>query len=300
MRAKIKDSCIYCGSNEYKFITDRLRYGKTGTVVRCECGLIRLLGASNFKNEEFYQENYAREHRRILKKLDETFKSFLPLQEDRINRFKKYLKKSDELAEIGSSLGYVLYAAKKYVKRVYGIELNDKEAEYARKKGITTVSGISEYNMKFNHICLFHVLEHIPDPILFLKSLKEYLTPYGFIHVEVPSVEDPLMSVYNIKEYEDFFYQQQHLYYFSPGTLKKIVKKAGYKIVSLMPFQWVNFTNHLNWIYYKKPQPNRANCIRACLPTKGGEAVIEKMDAFYKKMLMKKGWGDNIFCILRT
>lgn len=315
-----KDNCVNCGSTGYKFITDKLRHNEPGTVVKCtKCGLVRLLGAKNFegKAKEFYKEQYAKKyHHGVKANLDSLFNSFYPVQQERIDKMKKYLNKSDNLLEIGSSVGYFPRAVKKYVKDVCGIEYNTQEAEYAAKvKRIKTSNKAlkdSEFNdVKFNHICLFQLLEHIPNPIAFLQELKEYLTPGGYIHIEIPNIMDPLVNLFDNKEFRDFFYQSPHLYYFDPQTLESIINKTGLKIVFLQAFQQTSITNTLNWIYCKKPQASRWDCIQAVLPTKyvndpGVEKIknkinelFQKLNLEYKKILERAKFTDNIFCILR-
>lgn len=317
---KTRDKCVNCGSADCKFVTNKLRYNESGTVVRCgECGLVRLKGAKDFedKSKEFYTEEYAKKyHQGVKADLDSLFDSFYPVQQERIDKIKKYLKESDNLLEIGSSVGYFPHAVKKHVKDVYGVEYNTQEAEYATEvKEIKTSSKTlddSEFgNMKFNHICLFQLLEHIPDPINFLQNLKEHLAPNGHIHIEIPNILDPLVSLFDTVEFRDFFYQTPHLYYFDPDTIKSIVSKTGLEIVSLQAFQQTRITNNLNWIHYKRPQPSRWDCIQAKLPTsyldtskvdglKGKiDELIQKMNIEYKNILEQEGFTDNIFCSLK-
>ncbi|MFH0779329.1 MAG: class I SAM-dependent methyltransferase [Parcubacteria group bacterium] len=314
------DYCVNCHSSEYQSVTNKLRYNKTGTVVKCQqCGLVRMAGALTFENKspKFYQKQYAIEYHQGAKaELDSLFDSFLPVQQERIGKMRKYLKSSDSVLEIGSSTGYFLQAVKKHVRDVCGIEYNLREAEYAtRVKGIRTSSqplNRSEFaDKKFDHICLFQLLEHVADPVEFLRDLKQYLTPTGLIHVEIPNVLDPLVSLFDNVEFRDFFYQEPHLYYFDPQTLAAVAAKTGLVIESMESFQQTSLTNTLNWIYRRAPQACRWDCMQAVLPTnyltnstnvkiKGKIArLIQKADLEYKNILEESGLTDNIFCILK-
>ena len=311
------DRCVNCQSDEFQFITNKLRHNKIGTVVKCKaCGLVRLAGALAFENKSqaFYQQQYAAEyHQGVKAELDSLFDSFLPVQQERIKKMKKYLKSSDSVLEIGSSTGYFLHAAKPLVRDVCGIEYNRREAEYATTvKGIKTDNqplGESVFaNQRFDHICLFQLLEHVANPVHFLQEIKEYLTPTGLIHIEIPNIQDPLVALFDNVPFRDFFYQEPHLYYYDPQTLVAVVSRAGMTIESLEPFQQTSITNTLNWIYRAAPQPCRWDCIQAVLPTNCLAApkiknqvdrLVAKMDLEYKNILEEAGLTDNIFCILK-
>ncbi len=321
-RNKTLDACVYCGLIKSTFITDKLRYNKPGRVVKCNrCGLVRLMGvrATENKLKEYYQKQYVKEEhgKGVKAEIDTLFTSFYPVQRDRIDTIQKYLKKTHTLLEIGSSAGYFLHAVKKYVKNVYGIEFNPEEARYATEvKGVKTSTNElknSEFcDMKFDHICLFQLLEHIPNPITFLQELKNYLTPKGYIHIEIPNILDPLVNLFDNKEFRNFFYQKPHLYYFSPKTLKMVVDKTGLAIVELKPFQQTSITNTLNWIYLRTSQPSRWECIQTFISTKYIDApgvdkvknkinkMFQKFNAEYKKILEESKFTDNLFCILQN
>ena len=144
-----------------------------------------------------------------------------------------------------------------------------------------------------------------------MKELKKHLVPGGYIHIEVPDINDPLVGLYDIVKYRNFFYKRPHLYYFDPHTLKKVVEKARLEIVSLVPFQQTSLTNHLNWIYRKQPQPCRWDCILSLLPAnylssdrvdktkKRIDKFFQKMNTAYKDILLESGFTDNIFCTLK-
>ena len=70
-------------------------------------------------------------------------------------------------------------------------------------------------NKKFDLIIHFFVLEHIADPIKFIKSLLPLLEKKGQIIFEIPNVADPLHTLYNISAFERFYWSIAHHWYFS-------------------------------------------------------------------------------------
>ena len=70
---------------------------------------------------------------------------------------------------------------------------------------------------------MFQVLEHVDDPIAFLAQVRRYLRPGGRLIVEVPNVDDWLLSVFSVPGYEDFDYRAPHVFYYSTRTLREVM-----------------------------------------------------------------------------
>jgi SAM-dependent methyltransferase len=71
------------------------------------------------------------------------------------------------------------------------------------------------------------VLEHVPDPIDFLSTIRASLTPDGVALVEVPSLEQALER----GRFFDFF--PDHLNYFSVGTLARALERSGFLVLEV-------------------------------------------------------------------
>jgi 2-polyprenyl-3-methyl-5-hydroxy-6-metoxy-1,4-benzoquinol methylase len=271
----MKDVCVLCGSHEYIVISTKLRHDRAGTVVTCaQCGLSRLRDAQGYasKLNEYYADQYAREyHEGVKKELDSLFDTFLPVQAHRVDKMRPYLRPDHRVLEVGSSTGYFLESVRPLVAEVQGLELNREEARYAAEvRGIPTTDRPLEADSlpvgHYDHICLFQVLEHAAIPIEFLHALRRFLRPRGKIHIEVPNLMDPLVWFYDVEEYRNFYYQEPHLYYFNPETLRRVCEAASYTVVNIFGFQQTSLANNLNWVFLRKPQRSRWDCIQAQLP----------------------------------
>ncbi|MBX7148112.1 class I SAM-dependent methyltransferase [bacterium] len=315
----MNDTCVLCHSEKYRVLSTKLRHDRPGTVVECtDCGLARIQGATHYaaKLNEFYKEQYSKDYYSDVKsQLDSLFESFLPVQASRLEKVLPYIKKTDRVLEIGSGTGYFLTALRPQVTEVQGIELSAREAAYAKEvRNIPTSSlPFEESDLPkgyYDHVCLFHVLEHAADPIQFLKGLKSFIKPGGRIHLEIPNLMDPLVWIFDVEPYRNFYYQEPHLYYFKPETLSRVCEKAGYKIVKMYPFQSTSLINNLNWTFLKKPQPSRWDCMQATLPQGSLKADLPKkveqnFNAFlnncnkqYFKFLEENGYSDMVFATI--
>lgn len=311
------DTCVLCGDPEFEVVWARLRHDKKGQIVRCvSCGLVRLLGAQNRQPfvENFYKEQYRKEYFENEKQnLDSQFAIFASLQKARIDKLKKYLKCEDSVLEIGSGPGYFLSEIGSLVKQVQGVELNQQEARFAREKGIPTencsIQKSSLPHNTYDHVCCFQTLEHVPDPISFLRHARQFLKTGGYISIEAPNIFDPLVACFNVNEYKNFYFHEPHLYYFSPDSLRSVIQTAGLEAVELYGFQQTSILNHMNWIYARKPMRNRLECTKTELTAFQSEApkelvedlsrTLDQVNHQYSKLLQQYGYADNIFCVCR-
>lgn len=257
--------CYFCGSKNYDVIQDTLRHGEKRKVLKCKkCDLVFLAPYHGKDLEAFYRSSeYRKKHSPVLGKAITPKKMFdisLPLQAYRVSKIKPYLKKHMRVLEVGCSTGHFLYAIKPFVKERAGIELNKTHAVFARKKVGVKISEqpIEKSGFPENHfdiICAYQVLEHIEAPREFLSAFLPYLKKDGRIFIEVPNINDPLLTIYKIPSYQQFYYHDAHLFYYSAHTLKDMMRSAGFE-GKVEGFQLYNFLNHIHWLFAGKPQAN--------------------------------------------
>ncbi|MFX1277390.1 MAG: class I SAM-dependent methyltransferase [Promethearchaeota archaeon] len=264
--------------------------------------------------KKYYSEEYRKKHTCIVgqtMECKEMFDLLLPYQQARIEEIKNILNPKMRVLDVGCSTGHFLFVLKDYVQECIGIEYNSQEAEFAKEKLNIKVytKSIEETDLlqeSFDLITIYQVLEHVKDPINFLKLYRKYIKPDGYISIEVPNIQDVLISKYKIKSYEDFWYREPHLFYYSPQTLKMILEKAGFK-GSIKGYQRYNILNHMNWIFSGKPQKSvkngwsRSVLIKDSIKSEESSNElnlwIEKIDEEYKKILLKYNLSDCIIFI---
>jgi len=256
------DTCYLCDDDSVSVIRTKLRRGIERDVLSCsKCGFI-YLRPNNDNLGKYYGTDYRDKYTPSIDKKydsDAMFKASLPLQNRRIERSKHLFNKDSNVLEVGASSGHFSYAIKDMVATRTVIELNLSDAEYIRQKqGISVyTTPIEETDIpkeSFDGIFAFQMLEHVPNPRKFLTTLSEYIKPGGFIHVEVPNINDALLSAYKLnKGFADFYFREPHLYYFSVDTLKELFSQSGFD-GEASTCQDNNFLNTINWIQNDKPQ----------------------------------------------
>lgn len=257
-------NCKICGTEEISTIDTKIRRIESDEikVYECKnCGVHFLYPYfEDLAIEEYYNGKYRKEYSNKNYYDEEVNRKFfnraLPEAKKRYERIKHYLSYKDEVLEIGCASGYFLDTIRESVSKVFGVELDEINRNYCKKIDIDTCKDIKLIDKQFDKIFMFHVLEHIKDPIMYLKELKKYLKKDGMLFIEVPNLEDPLLSIYNIQEYRDFYYQIAHLWYFNNRSLEFILNKCGFDF-DFINIQRYDLTNHLNWLKNKTPGGNK-------------------------------------------
>mgnify|MGYP001578883254 FL=1 len=79
---------------------------------------------------------------------------------------------------------------------------------------------------KFNLISLIYVLEHIVNPLKFLKTIRTDMLDEAFLFIEVPD-----SIAFSIKPKHDDIFNSTHLWMFDPKTLTGLLDHSGFKIL---------------------------------------------------------------------
>jgi 2-polyprenyl-3-methyl-5-hydroxy-6-metoxy-1,4-benzoquinol methylase len=221
--------CPLCGGLESSLF-DRRSFHQQEVINRvCEsCGLVYQSPRMNAAElDGFYQAEY----RQLYQGSEDPIQKDLAVQYKRAEAALSFVRSRVEGVsrhlDIGSSAGLFLQSFQKaYGCQVYGVEPGTAYREYARKQGLAVAASLEELAVQgqgdFDLISMMHVLEHIPDPVIYLSQLrKKYLNRGGWLLLEVP----------NLYAHDSF--ETAHLFSFSSHTLEQVVKKAGFEVVAI-------------------------------------------------------------------
>lgn len=141
------------------------------------------------------------------------------------------------LLEVGCGYGYLLDEARPYFDRRVGTEFSLEGAEIARATGAEVfVGGIEQISAegKFDCILAIQVIEHVYQPLTFVKQLIRHTQPGGHVMVATPDIGGVLRKA--MGRYWPSFKVPEHVGYFDFRTLSRLMEKVGLSDVRRLPY----------------------------------------------------------------
>lgn len=138
-----------------------------------------------------------------------------------------------ELLEIGFASGVFLRAAKAAGFGVHGLELNERNYQKVRAELGPTIQNVDLFHAglpaeHYDVIYMRDVFEHVPEPKAMLRELNRVAKPGALIYIEVPNIEGLIYKL--VKERHVCIFGFEHLNYWSPSTLARILEATGFAV----------------------------------------------------------------------
>ncbi len=231
-------SCPFC--NAKKYIEIHKERGSLG-IVRClSCRLIYV--NPRLKNPEMIywgdSDKYSEEARLIFEGKGKHHRD--PNYMNDLKLISKY-KPSGNFLDVGTNMGFFLRKAKGFGWNLFGVEPSPPLSEMARryfglnvKTAFLEKAGFEEDS--FDVISMTDVFEHLPHPSRTLKEVHRILKPDGVLFIKVPNGLFNLLKFHlarmtrRLKNY-DIFDSYEHVVHYSDKTLRRMLKKYGFKII---------------------------------------------------------------------
>lgn len=155
------------------------------------------------------------------------------------NRIKKISARlrPHNVLDVGCATGFFLEAATQEGWTVFGVELSKYAAATAKKKfGERIFNGTLEdahyADNAFDLVTLSDLLEHIPCPQDFLGEVRRILTQDGLLMIVTPDVSSLTARLMGSRWSH---YKAEHLHYFSPRTITRLLAENGFTVECLEP-----------------------------------------------------------------
>jgi len=224
--------CLACDEEtEHLFLWNK----ENSSVFRCmECNLGSAT-KGNFDPGVFYVGNY------FNGEIREGYTDYLgsePVLRGEFRRIVDFVQRivpSGTLIEIGAAYGFFLVEATDHYQ-VYGVEIADEAAEFARERGLDVRTGgltrsILEEIGPIDVVVMLDVIEHLEDPKATLELCSEFLRPGGAMILTTPDFASALARITG-KSWRNMT-PPQHLWYFSREIITRMAAAAGLEVYQI-------------------------------------------------------------------
>jgi 2-polyprenyl-3-methyl-5-hydroxy-6-metoxy-1,4-benzoquinol methylase len=259
-RTGVQSACVLCGNahqtlvypanatdsasvDEFACTTGAL--GRHDDILQCpRCGMVSSLPAlaaeeildkyRRVEDEEYLAEESGRR---------ELFESIL-------RSTRNYALKSKRLLEIGSNVGLFLDVASLQGWNTKGIEPSKWAVQRGRERfdvdlRLGTVEELDAPDRSADVIVMLDVLEHLVDPTKALRRLRPVIDDDGLLVLSTVNLSGLHAR---IRGGNWPWFIRSHLHYFSPATLREMLRLAGFRMVewSIIPRSF-----HLSYIAHR-------------------------------------------------
>lgn len=226
-------ACPVCGEGVGLVVATRDRRRRPLKTVAClRCGLMRVdpLPAAD-ELVRFYESEYRHSYKGVRRpKLKHVYRSGR-LATERLRRLACYLSPGAMVLDVGCGSGEWLYILRAAGCSAVGIELDQQYAEFGRQEyGVDIRTGsicTSELpGRHFHLITMFHVLEHLPNPVQSLERLRCCALDGGLLALEVPNVNC-------VHQHPAKRFHYAHVVGFTPESFALAIRMGGWEMVEL-------------------------------------------------------------------
>jgi len=217
------------------------------------------------------------------------YKKTRKVVENRWRKIESYFPMTGSVLEIGAGDGAFLSHVHEVRDDLSLACLEpDQSTKLSRKKYLwlaeyESLNIVKNKGVRFDLICLFHVFEHLLDPSYFLGQCAQITDQ---ILIEIPSLKDPLLALYGVEAYRNFYFQKQHPYIYSSDSICRVLRHHDWNIETIVSYQRYGLENHLTWLSKGSP---------------GGNSMLRKLflkaDKSYIEELEESGYSDTVFVI---
>ncbi len=164
-----------------------------------------------------------------------------------------YRKKDGAFLDIGCGSGKNLKILKKYGWDTYGIELDEDAVKYAQSQGLKVQKANLQsvkFNRKFDLIRIWHVFEHLNNPIESIKKIASLLENDGEIMMAMPNTRSLARIIFRNNWYG--LDVPRHVVNYRPSILYKLFESNGLECVEIKYSSCGSFVGSISNFLRKK------------------------------------------------
>jgi 2-polyprenyl-3-methyl-5-hydroxy-6-metoxy-1,4-benzoquinol methylase len=240
-------ACPVCGSCDERPPVVHLRYGAIRTCGRCGCGILEPRptqgGLRALHSDETYYKHPYFEQRR------DANAAMRRMSERRLRDIERLVGplREKRLLDVGCDTGvFVEFATAKGMSAI-GIDVFDRVIEIGRAQGrdlrVGTLEAAGIADQSVDVVTGFDLIEHVDDPVGFVKNVARVLRPGGVVALETPNYEgliyrlgrilDKFSGKAALSAVQERLWPPFHVQYFTAPALARLLAETGLEEVEV-------------------------------------------------------------------
>ncbi|UOG29268.1 class I SAM-dependent methyltransferase [Leptospira noguchii] len=156
--------------------------------------------------------------------------------------------------DVGTGVGGILDILKPIAREIIAVEIQEnirKELLQLGYRVFPKIENIEDDGIEV--VSLFHVFEHLSNPIDALKLIKSKMKKGGKVVIEVPHARDFLFDFLDCESFKRFTFWSEHLILHTRNSLEIFLSEAGFSNIEILGLQRYPLSNHLYWLKHGVP-----------------------------------------------
>lgn len=150
----------------------------------------------------------------------------------------KRIKEKGVLLDVGCAEGFFLKGIEDNSEwKAEGLDIIKAVVDFANnelnvKVNLGVIEDLKECEGRYDFVRMNNVIEHVQNPVTFLKKANQILKKDGMVWCSTPNgVQDGAVLKTANKQGTVLNLLENHFFYYKPRTLKKIFESCGFKIL---------------------------------------------------------------------
>ena len=234
---EVARECDACGDGRYSTLLDRapLHYVECGG-----CGAVRLFRRVAPDRLGLVYGDYYRSSEEALTEEELEAQLANPTFAHRHRRLSRFVSAPDpSIFEVGCGDGNFLAFLRRRGWAVGGCEFGAGavrliEARHGIEAQLGDVTGLALRPGSLEVVGAYHVFEHVYRPLEWLTAVRRALRPGGILHLQLPNTR--CLDRRLLQNCWSAWCFPQHVYFYGPATLEELLRRNGFRPLSLMTY----------------------------------------------------------------
>jgi SAM-dependent methyltransferase len=149
-----------------------------------------------------------------------------------LTQMSRYRPAGGALLEVGCAYGFFLDESRGQFDRVKGVDVAEGAVGHARDR-LGLDASVADFpslatSDRFDAICMWDTIEHVPDPDRFVAKAHELLAPNGHLFITTGDIDSVNARLRGARWRQ--IHPPTHLNYFSKRTLELMLTRLGFGV----------------------------------------------------------------------